>query len=218
MNVIESKGKKYRITDEGFLENFNDWDEDFAEAMGTDVEIPEGLSPDHWHVIHYIHDALKKEGRCPRVYDTCRAMKLGVQELKRLFPTGYLRGACKLAGITYKAGYVGHSWLIEPAEAIGEVPAERIYRVDAYGFLIDSNEWDEQYASQKAAEMKMPNGLTDTHWQIIRFLRAYYERTGEIPNVYITCEQNDVNLETLERLFPDGYHRGAVKIAGLKVV
>jgi tRNA 2-thiouridine synthesizing protein E len=32
-----------------------------------------------------------------------------------------------------------------------------------------------------------------------------------------TCEANDLDIDELEQLFPDGYHRGAVKIAGLRL-
>jgi tRNA 2-thiouridine synthesizing protein E len=37
------------------------------------------------------------------------------------------------------------------------------------------------------------------------------------PSVTETCEVNDLDIEELEQLFPDGYHRGAVKIAGLRL-
>jgi tRNA 2-thiouridine synthesizing protein E len=67
-------------------------------------------------------------------------------------------------------------------------------------------------------DMKIHGGkLTDKHWQIIRFLREYYEKNDEIPTVYETCEANQINIEELDQLFPDGYHRGAVKIAGLRM-
>ncbi len=59
--------------------------------------------------------------------------------------------------------------------------------------------------------------LTDRHWQVIRFLRQSHEKNNLVPTVYETCEANKMDLEELERLFPDGYHRGAVKIAGLRV-
>ena len=32
-----------------------------------------------------------------------------------------------------------------------------------------------------------------------------------------TCEANDIDLDELEQLFPDGYHRGVIKIAGLRL-
>lgn len=43
-----------------------------------------------------------------------------------------------------------------------------------------------------------------------------YEEHKRVPTVYVTCEDTGVELDLLERLFPDGYHRGLVKIAGLR--
>lgn len=62
----------------------------------------------------------------------------------------------------------------------------------------------------------MPGNLGDKHWGVIRFLRRRHQETGSVPTVYETCEANGLEVEDLERLFVDGYHRGAVKIAGLR--
>ena len=59
--------------------------------------------------------------------------------------------------------------------------------------------------------------LTNKHWGVIRFLRQSYMENGQVPTVFETCERCGLEIEDLERLFPDGYHRGAVKIAGLRV-
>ena len=88
--------------------------------------------------------------------------------------------------------------------------------MDIRGFLIDPSEWDEDYAVFKALEMKMP-GLDEDHWEIISFIRKRYEETGIVPTVHEVCENKQIEIETLESLFPDGYHRGAVKIAGLRI-
>jgi tRNA 2-thiouridine synthesizing protein E len=95
---------------------------------------------------------------------------------------------------------------------------KKVYRVDAYGFLVDPSEWDEDFAINKSEELKMPKGLTNEHWRIVRFLRGRFEQTGSVPTVYETCADNGIEIEDLERLFPDGYHRGAVKISGLRVI
>ncbi len=53
---------------------------------------------------------------------------------------------------------------------------------------------------------------------MIQFLRKHHAATGLVPTVYETCNANGLELEDLEQLFPDGYERGAVKIAGLSVL
>ena len=65
--------------------------------------------------------------------------------------------------------------------------------------------------------MRIPLGkLTDDHWRIIYYLRDVYQVEHRIPNIYETCENCDLDLDSFEALFPDGYHRGALKIAGLR--
>ncbi len=215
MHSITANGKTYEVDMEGFLLDYDQWDEDFARATASGVGIHDGLTLDHWKVINYIRDAYRDEGKCPLVYQTCRANSLHLHALQKLFPTGYLRGACKLAGMTYREGFLNASWLKAPQAQKPEV--EKVYRTDVRGFLVDAGEWDERFAVFKAGELKMPDGLTGRHWDIITFLRESYARDSKVPTVYETCDAFGLELDEFEALFPDGYHRGAVKIAGLRV-
>ncbi len=217
MSTITFKNKTYRVDTEEFLSDFTDWDEDFARGMAAKVGIVGGLSDDHWTVIRFIRERVETAGRCPSVYETCRTNRLPLRDLERLFPTGYLRGACKVAGVTYKEGYLDQAVLEDFAERItAGAPEGKTYRIDVRGFLVDPSEWDQEFAMCKAYEMKVPK-LTEKHWQIIRFLRQGFEKNNMVPTVYQTCVANEVDLEELQSLFPDGYHRCAVKLAGLRV-
>jgi tRNA 2-thiouridine synthesizing protein E len=218
MNALTFGNKSYQVDTEEFLSDFKEWDENFARGMAPKVGIISGLSEDHWKIIYFIRDTFKQTGKCPLVYETCRMNRLHLQELKKLFPAGYLRGPCKLAGITYREGYLDQSWVEEFAERVTSgVREEKTYLVNIRGFLVNPAEWDKKFAVFKAHEMKMPK-LTDKHWQIINFLRKGFEKNNIVPTIYETCEACGIDLEELEKLFPDGYHRGAVKIAGLRVI
>lgn len=216
MNTVKFGDKSFEIDADGFLTDFEMWEEDFASAMAARVKIPGGLTEDHWHIIRYIRSIFQQQGVCPLIYQTCRENKLSVRDLERLFPTGYLRGACLLAGITYREGFVGYSLQDESAEQTAQTLKKKVYQINVWGFLIDPYEWDEHFAFCKAREMKMPP-LTDEHWRIIGFLRDYFRKNYRAPTVYETCEANGLEISDLERLFPDGYHRGAIKVAGLRV-
>jgi tRNA 2-thiouridine synthesizing protein E len=216
MSSFTFGGKTYEVETEEFLARFEDWDENYARGMAPRAGIIGGLSDDHWRVIRFIRDSFGKNGRCPLVYETCRVNRLHLQELKRLFPSGYLRGACKLAGVTYKEGYLDQSWAEELAERATSETQEKVYEVNVRGFLVNPFSWDERFAIYKAWEMKMPR-LGEEHWKIIRFLRKSFEEKNLVPTVYDTCEASGIDVEQLEKLFPDGYHRGAVKVAGLRV-
>jgi TusE/DsrC/DsvC family sulfur relay protein len=217
MITLSFGGKSYQVEKDQFLSNFNDWDENFARGMASMVGITGGLSEDHWKIIRFIRDYYKETGKCPLVYETRRMNQMNLQDLKKLFPTGYLRGACKLAGITYKESYPGQCWVKEVGEeGTSEDQEKKTYEVNVQGFLINPHDWDKKFALNKAYEMKMPK-LTDQHWRVINFLRESFVKKGLVPTVYETCEITGIDVEELEKLFPDGYHRGAVKIAGLRV-
>jgi tRNA 2-thiouridine synthesizing protein E len=219
MPLLVFRDKIYEIGDGGFLVHPDQWDEHFVEAMAPSVDIKGSLNASHWEVIQFIRAVFSASGRCPMVHETCKALGLRTLELSRLFPSGYLRGACKLAGITYREQEIHPSWL--PKERLSRVTApleERVYRVNLWGFLVDSSEWDEDFAIHKSQEMKMAGPLTEKHWQIIRFLRQKYAETGKVPTVYETCSANHLEIEELGELFLDGYHRGAVKLAGLRAL
>lgn len=217
MGSVSFKDKSYDVDADGFLVEFEYWDEDFAEGMAPRIKIAGGLTKKHWAVIGYIRDSFKETGFCPLIYKTCRMNGLRLKDFKTLFPTGYLRGACLLAGITYREGFIGHAWLAALAIDHRSYVADKAYQTDVRGFLIDPYAWDRQFAIFKAFEMKMPHELSDRHWQIIDYLRSRYLRDFTVPTIYETCEANNLEIEELEQLFPDGYHRGAVKIAGLRV-
>ena len=217
MGTIYYSNKPYEIDEDGFLINPSDWDEDFAKGTAPKVSITEGLTNEHWCILTFLRNTYQETGKCPMVYEIGRECGLKLMDLKRLFPTGYLRGACKLAGLSYLEEEVHSSWMPSQRWIKDSISKSRkVYRVNFRGFLIDPREWDEEYAVFKAMEMKMPQ-LTEKHWKIIRYLRDQFEKTKIVPTVYETCEANQVDLEELGGLFPDGYHRGAVKIAGLHV-
>lgn len=198
------------------LLDWRQWTESYAEELAPSLGIPGGLTPRHWEVIRSIRNSFAETGKCPVVYQTCRQQGLRLRELEELFPTGYQRGACKLAGLNYLSDFhpsEGPSRRADGASSSAE--AGRSYRVDDHGFLLEPATWDERWAAGKADELGTGT-LTDQHWRVLRGLREAFAQTGEVPTVYETCRRQGLELEDLESLFPSGYHRGAVKIAGLR--
>ena len=216
-NVIYN-GKTYILDDKNYLTDFYHWDEDFAKWMALEMKNPAPLTKEHWDVLYSIRNTYMEHGKCPTVYETCRLNGLGLDNLMRLFPQGYLRGACRMAGITYREGYLNQNYLPSTPEDHDVISTDKVYHVDVRGFLIDPKEWDAHFAAHRAYDMKIPGGrLNAKQWQIIRYLRNSFIRYKTIPTVYVACASNNIDLAELEQLFPDGYHRGAVKIAGLRI-
>jgi tRNA 2-thiouridine synthesizing protein E len=212
------KGNVFEVDAEGFLADYHRWDRSFADWVASELNPPMELSKEHWDVINFIRNKFAEEGRCPLVYETCRQNGLSLDDLTRLFPSGYLRGACRMAGITYREGYLNQGFLPSSMEDHDLVASEKSYQVDVRGFLANPDDWDEYYAAYRAYDMKLSGGkLTEKHWQIIKYLRESYRAAKTIPTIYETCLNNGLEIEELEKLFPDGYHRGLIKIAGLQL-
>jgi tRNA 2-thiouridine synthesizing protein E len=219
MQTLERKNKTYVLDDDGFLLNPGEWDENFAEALAPALGINSGLTPSHWNVLKFIRAAYLETGSCPVVHRTCRAHKLKLRDLQVLFPSGYQRGACRLAGVSFMSGGVTTPGG-RPAPGVrGETAVldKKVYRVNVQGFLVDPDEWDENFAIFKARELQIAEPLSDAHWRIIRHIRAEYKKNKEIPTIYSTCEAMGIDIDEFAELFPPGYHRGAVKLAGLSL-
>jgi tRNA 2-thiouridine synthesizing protein E len=203
--------KEYTLDRHGFLYPAEQWDENFAEGMARKLGIYEGLTIEHWKFIKYLRGKFLEEKTVPVVVIACAENGLRLNELRTLFPTGYHRGACKIAGINYAFMYDTNIWLTYEC-----MPAlEENFEVDELGFLLDFNKWNEQFAYWASRDWNLPEGLTENHWRIIRYLRESYTKTNNIPSVYEVCKSNDIGLDQLGELFPDGFRRGACRAAGL---
>ena len=117
----------------------------FAEGMAPEAGINGDLTDRQWGVIRFVRRFWEERGSCPTVYQTCRILGLHVAGFRYLFPSGYQRGTCKLAGNSYKAGFPESVY--RPSDM-----AHKSYRIDIWGFLLDPDEWDERFALLKAHE------------------------------------------------------------------
>lgn len=88
------------------------------------------------------------------------------------------------------------------------------------GFLHNANDWNEAVAVQLAQHNNIQ--LTPAHWEIIHFIRAYYQQFKHLPNarVFAKAIANSLgadkgNSRYLHRLFPEAPLRDACKLAGL---
>jgi len=203
--------KTYTLDRFGFLDPPDQWDEAFAEGMARMQGVFGGLTDEHWKVVRYLRGKFLDENTVPLVVYACMDNDMRIGKLRHLFPTGYHRGACRIAGINYQFMYECNIW--HTYESFSELQSR--HRLTQAGFLEDFDEWDERFAQIVASEWNESQGLTDVHLRIINYLRDYYRIHTNIPTVYETCCANGVTLEEMLGLFPDGYRRGACRAAGL---
>ena len=91
--------------------------------------------------------------------------------------------------------------------------------MDGEGYLIEPKEWDEEVARLLAARENIELG--DDHWEVIRFMRTYYDEHQIAPDARHAIKhlQARVGSDARSRmfeLFPYGYVAQACKIAGMK--
>ncbi len=93
-------------------------------------------------------------------------------------------------------------------------------KTDQEGYLLDSSQWSETIAELIAQEELI--GLTPDHWQVIHYVRQFYEAFNTSPSIRPLVKYLSTVLPPektgslyLQQLFPEGPAKQATKIAGL---
>jgi TusE/DsrC/DsvC family sulfur relay protein len=95
-----------------------------------------------------------------------------------------------------------------------EMPAR-----DAEGYLVEPGEWNEQVAEALGHELNITLG--DDHWEVIHFMRQYYEEHQIAADARFVIRHLESRYPGMARkrlfeLFPYGYVGQACKLAGMK--
>jgi TusE/DsrC/DsvC family sulfur relay protein len=91
----------------------------------------------------------------------------------------------------------------------------RTLEVNDEGFLANPAEWDRAAAGILARKEEGIETLTEKHWAVVNFIRAYYLDKGMAPMVRLMCKTTGLPLKEIYQLFPSGPAKGACKVAGL---
>lgn len=91
--------------------------------------------------------------------------------------------------------------------------------VDAEGYLIEPQDWNEDIARELARQENIE--LTDAHWDALRFMREYYAEHQIAVDVrhvikHLGSKYGPDSRNLIFELFPYGYVKQACKIAGMK--
>ncbi|PKM45270.1 MAG: sulfurtransferase TusE [Gammaproteobacteria bacterium HGW-Gammaproteobacteria-1] len=92
--------------------------------------------------------------------------------------------------------------------------------VDEEGYLVNINDWNRDIAVELAKSENVE--MTDSHWEVIDFLREYYNEYQIAPAVRVLTKAigkklgpEKGNSKYLYELFPYGPAKQACKIGGL---
>jgi len=90
---------------EGYMINPEDWNESFAQELAEEEGLE--LTPDYWPILRFMRDYWLEHKVAPDVRHVMKYLveEMGVekktakQHLFKLFPYGYVKQACKIAGM-----------------------------------------------------------------------------------------------------------------------
>jgi len=92
--------------------------------------------------------------------------------------------------------------------------------LDEEGYLTDLKDWNEDVAKVLASQDEIE--LTDSHWEVVKFLRDYYDEYQIAPAVRVLTKaigkklgKDKGNSKYLYELFPYGPAKQACRFAGL---
>jgi len=96
-------GKTITVNEEGFLTDFNQWDEKVGEALAAENQI--SLTPKHWDFIKYLQNEQKNQVPLS-IRHVGKSGVVDIKGLYQLFPNAPLKTSTKIAGIPKPASCI----------------------------------------------------------------------------------------------------------------
>jgi len=94
--------------------------------------------------------------------------------------------------------------------------------LDREGYLLNPAQWNEDVARELAAKEDIE--LTDDVWEVINFVRDYYNERQAVPEHRLLLQElkrrhgkEKATRKYVYNMFPYGYGQQACKIAGMRV-
>jgi TusE/DsrC/DsvC family sulfur relay protein len=104
MPVTTMNGREIHVTEEGFLTEYDEWDEQLARTLAQNIGIE--LTDEHWRVIRFLREDFKAQGESPTTRRVQTAGGIPVKEQFELFPKKPAKKMAYVAGIPKPHGCV----------------------------------------------------------------------------------------------------------------
>jgi len=89
-------GHSVNVTDEGYLTDMNQWNEDIAKEIAQEYGIE--LTPRHFEILNFLREQQKKQVALS-IRNVGQSGVVDIKEFYQLFPKGPLKISSKMAGI-----------------------------------------------------------------------------------------------------------------------
>ena len=97
-------GKEVVVDDEGFMTQYDQWDEDIAAALAAAIDVD--MTDEHWNVIRFLREDFKEKGETPTIRRVSTAGGVDTKRLFQLFPKKPAKKMSYIAGLPKPHGCV----------------------------------------------------------------------------------------------------------------
>jgi TusE/DsrC/DsvC family sulfur relay protein len=104
MPVTQLSGHEIHVNDEGFLTEYDEWDDDLAKVLAAQIGID--LTDAHWKVIRFLREDYKTQGETATTRRVQAAGGVPVKEQFVLFPKKPAKKMAYIAGLPKPHGCV----------------------------------------------------------------------------------------------------------------
>ncbi len=104
MTVATLNGTEVHVDDEGFLTDYDEWDEDLAKVLAAQIGID--LTDAHWKVVRFLREDFKEHGHTATIRRVSTLAGVPTKELYQLFPKKPGKKMAYIAGLPKPVGCV----------------------------------------------------------------------------------------------------------------
>jgi len=104
MPVTTIAGKEVTVDDEGFLTEYEEWDEELGTVLATNIGIE--MTDDHWRVVEFLREDFVDQGETATLRRVSTVGGVPTKELFVLFPKKPAKKMSYVAGLPKPAGCI----------------------------------------------------------------------------------------------------------------
>jgi len=104
MTLATIDGREVHVDDEGFLTEYDEWDEALGKSLAAAIGIE--MTDDHWKAIKFARDDYKAKGETPTLRRVQAAGGIPTKEMFALFPKKPAKKMAYIAGLPKPVGCV----------------------------------------------------------------------------------------------------------------
>ncbi len=104
MTTTTIAGRDVQVDDEGFMTNYDEWDETLGKELATLIGIE--MTDEHWKAIRFLREDFKAEGETPTLRRVSTVGGIPTKELFTLFPKKPAKKMAYVAGLPKPVGCV----------------------------------------------------------------------------------------------------------------